>query len=348
MSSLISLVVVDQEPRVDSRLIAEQLGVKNINTRELVDQYQSDFEEFGQLPFQTEVGKRHQGGGNPEKFYLLNEDQSYLLLAYSKNTDQARDLKKRLVRSFGEHRRALTVSIPTIALPVTESSLVLDYLGIPIRFLIDASGQWQATYKDVATALGYAGDAYTAAHLLLKNSIRPRDRQLKHPLYGDLISLSGLETTFVQLERSRPYSLERADAALQFRDWLARVAAPLVAQPASVGRLLSQNWTPPAGQLALAYDPDYQQTAQVLMLWHKVLGESPYRAADALALATGELAEALMEVARSRWFSTLFSAKRLGKWLSLRQGQPVDGLRITSVSDRGRKVRLWSVQQVSA
>lgn len=284
-------------------------------------------------------------GGRPTKEYALTLDMAKEL-SMVERTEKGKQARRYFIEC--ERIALQTVSIPTIALPVTESSLVLDYLGIPIRFLIDASGQWQATYKDVATALGYVGDAYTAARLLLKNSIKPMNRQLKHPLYGDLISLSGLETTFVQLERSRPYSPELADAALQFRDWLARVAAPLVAQPASVGRLLSQNWTPPAGQLALAYDPDYQQTAQVLMLWHKALGESPYRAADVLAVATGELAQALTEVARSRWFSTLFSAKRLGKWLSLRQGQPVDGLRITSVSGRGRKVRLWSVQQVSA
>lgn len=105
MTDLISLVVVDQEPRVDSRLIAEQLGVQHQNFRELIQNYQPDFEEFGILRFQTGEIK---GRGQPEKYVLLNEDQSYLGLTYTQNTPQARDLKKRLVRSFGEHRRALT------------------------------------------------------------------------------------------------------------------------------------------------------------------------------------------------------------------------------------------------
>ena len=152
MNDLISLVVVDQEPRVDSRLIAKQLGVKNINTRELIEQYLPDFEEFGLTRFETEVGKRRQGGGNPEKYYLLNEDQSYLLLTYAQNTEQARNLKKRLVRAFGEQRRATALpAVPT--LPVLEASLVLAFNGLPIRFLIDETGHWQATYRDVATAL---------------------------------------------------------------------------------------------------------------------------------------------------------------------------------------------------
>lgn len=104
MSDLISLAIVDDEPRVDSRLIASQLGVLHKNTRELIQQYQTDFEEFGKVPFKTEAsGKTNQ----QQKFALLNEDQSYLLLTYAQNTPQARELKKKLVRLFGEHRRAV-------------------------------------------------------------------------------------------------------------------------------------------------------------------------------------------------------------------------------------------------
>ena len=97
------------EPRVDSRLIAEQLGVEPINTRELIEQYQTDFEEFGSLPrFETEAVKVEGARGTKYvKFVLLNEDQSYLLLTYVQNTPQARDLKKRLVRTFGNYRRVL-------------------------------------------------------------------------------------------------------------------------------------------------------------------------------------------------------------------------------------------------
>lgn len=105
MYALTARVIIDHEPRVDSRLLAEQLGVEHRATRQLIQQYQSDFEEFGQLTFEMEVGERIQGGGNPIKFSLLNEDQSYLLLTYVQNTLQARELKKRLVRTFGAYRR---------------------------------------------------------------------------------------------------------------------------------------------------------------------------------------------------------------------------------------------------
>lgn len=103
MNDLISLVVIDQEPRVDSRLIADQLGVKHINTRELIEQYLPDFEEFGKARFQTEASGRT---NQPQKFYLLNEDQAYLLLTYSQNTPHARALKIKLVKAFSAHRQA--------------------------------------------------------------------------------------------------------------------------------------------------------------------------------------------------------------------------------------------------
>lgn len=126
MTTQLQLSIIDQEARVDSRLIAKHLGTHPKNTRQLIDQYRSDFEEFGQLPFETEVGKRPQGGGTPQeevspfetdkplkenlggrpqKFYLLNEDQAYLLLTYSQNTPKARTLKKAMVRAFNQSRR---------------------------------------------------------------------------------------------------------------------------------------------------------------------------------------------------------------------------------------------------
>lgn len=116
-ADLISLTVVNGEPRVDSRLIAEQLGILHKNTRELIQEYLGDFEEFGKVPFETEAsGKTNQ----PQKFVLLNEDQSYLLLTYAQNTEQARALKKRLVQSFGEHRRRQATPIPVF--PITRQS----------------------------------------------------------------------------------------------------------------------------------------------------------------------------------------------------------------------------------
>lgn len=105
---ILVLTLVEGTPRIDSRLIAAELGVEHKATRQLIQQYLADFEEFGKVPFQMEAsGKTNQ----QQKFALLNEDQSYLLLTYSQNTEQARQLKKRLVRSFAEYRKPQQVPL---------------------------------------------------------------------------------------------------------------------------------------------------------------------------------------------------------------------------------------------
>jgi len=100
----ITLTQSQGEPRVDSRVLAEQLGTKHKSSIELIDKYADKIRRFGHLPFQTEVGKRAQGGGKAERFALLNEDQAYFLLALSRNTERVVELKSSLVMAFREAR----------------------------------------------------------------------------------------------------------------------------------------------------------------------------------------------------------------------------------------------------
>jgi len=95
------------EPRVDSRLIAEQLGNQHESTMRLVKAYPADFQQLGILRF--EIGEIA-GRGQPEQYALLNEDQSYLLLTYSRNTAKVRALKIGLVKAFREARDRASVS----------------------------------------------------------------------------------------------------------------------------------------------------------------------------------------------------------------------------------------------
>lgn len=103
-NSTIALAEKRGEPRVDSRLIAKQLGVEHRASMQLIRNYKADFGELGVLTFQMSKPARPTGG-RPERYALLNEDQSYLLLTYSQNTPQARQLKIKLVRAFSEARR---------------------------------------------------------------------------------------------------------------------------------------------------------------------------------------------------------------------------------------------------
>ena len=99
------LTLVKNERRADTRLLAKHLGNQHKNVFELVKNYNADFEQLGKVTFQTEALP----SGQLEKFALLNEDQAYLLLTYSRNTAKVRALKIKMVAAFRDARRAAEV-----------------------------------------------------------------------------------------------------------------------------------------------------------------------------------------------------------------------------------------------
>lgn len=105
MSNIIQLKAVNHEPRVDSVEIAEHLGVAHKAAIQLVRRYADDFRELGALPFEM-APFATLGGEQSRQVALLNEDQCYLLLSYSRNTKRVRSLKLALVKAFGQARRA--------------------------------------------------------------------------------------------------------------------------------------------------------------------------------------------------------------------------------------------------
>lgn len=99
-------LVGKDEPRVDTRILADYLCLQHRSIFALVKRYEGDFQELGKLRFQIAplIGSRT---GQKEHFALLNEDQSYLLLTYSRNTARVRALKVELVKVFKQARNAL-------------------------------------------------------------------------------------------------------------------------------------------------------------------------------------------------------------------------------------------------
>lgn len=106
----LTLVSGKGEPRVDSRVLAAGLRNQHKNVLELVERYRSHFARFGVVPFQTEK-PTGSSGGRPERFALLNEDQSFFLLSLSRNTDHVVELKASLVAAFKEARAGAGVAL---------------------------------------------------------------------------------------------------------------------------------------------------------------------------------------------------------------------------------------------
>lgn len=105
----VTLTTTTTEARVDSRTVARGLKNKHKAVLNLLDRYENVFRQHGQLTFKKEVGEREQGGGNPERYALLNEDQAYLLLSLSRNSETVVALKSKLISAFGHARRAADI-----------------------------------------------------------------------------------------------------------------------------------------------------------------------------------------------------------------------------------------------
>lgn len=93
------------EARLDSRVLAERLGVHHQNLFEMFKKHQSDFEQLGKVRFETGPSNRSRTG-QTVKFAQLNEDQCYLMLTYSRNSPRVRQFKVELVKAFREARSA--------------------------------------------------------------------------------------------------------------------------------------------------------------------------------------------------------------------------------------------------
>ena len=93
---------------VDSRLVAQELGIEHENFIETVKKYQKQAEQaFGVLRFET--GKPTGGslGGRPGKFVFLTEEHATFYMALSRNTPEVVQLKIRLIQAFSEAKRLL-------------------------------------------------------------------------------------------------------------------------------------------------------------------------------------------------------------------------------------------------
>jgi phage regulator Rha-like protein len=90
---------------VDSRLIAERLGVEHDNFLQTVQSYQTQIEQvFGILLFETGKIK---GRGRPSRHALLTEDQATFVMTLSRNTPEVVQCKIDLVHSFSNAKKLL-------------------------------------------------------------------------------------------------------------------------------------------------------------------------------------------------------------------------------------------------
>lgn len=194
-SQLVQAIGKD-EPRIDTRVLAEHLGSKHHSVFALVKKYQDDFQTFGKVRFQIEP-LANSKTGQKERFALLNEDQSYLLLTYSRNSKRVRPLKVKLVKAFSEARKAAsqhdTEYLPTYHALHDQIKEVGGGRFQHINFnraINHAVGIEPETRSQVAVPIK---SAVVVAQMMAVQSISQSDGDLKHA-YKDLKEQLGVLT----------------------------------------------------------------------------------------------------------------------------------------------------------
>jgi phage regulator Rha-like protein len=106
MSNL-TVIKIDDSLVVDSRLIAEDLGIKHKNLFQNIRNHQTAIEYFGQLRFKNETVYNSVGAGNEVAFCYLNEEQATFVMTLSRNTPKVIKCKQNLVRAFSDAKKVI-------------------------------------------------------------------------------------------------------------------------------------------------------------------------------------------------------------------------------------------------
>ena len=94
---------------VDSRLVAENLGIGHKNLLATIDKYSQRIESaFGKIAFETRKSQR----GKAIRFAWLTEDQATFLMTLSRNTERVVQCKQKLVSAFSKAKKILVETIP--------------------------------------------------------------------------------------------------------------------------------------------------------------------------------------------------------------------------------------------
>jgi phage regulator Rha-like protein len=100
---------------VDSRLIAQELGIEHRALLQTLDKYLDKIQGFGVVTFEMSKPSEGSKGGRPERVAYLSEDQATLLMTFSRNTERVVECKVALVKAFSEAKRVIKEAIPAQA-----------------------------------------------------------------------------------------------------------------------------------------------------------------------------------------------------------------------------------------
>lgn len=159
------LVVIQHDiPLADSRIVADQLGVEHRSFFSLIVEYQDEVEQdFGKVRFEiAPSGKTNQ----PLKYALLTEDQTNTYMSYSRNTEQARSCKRKLVKAFSDAKKIIAQLLAGKSLSYSDHindvhRSIRDY-NMPLADILRFTVEERANGIAISGILREMGFAYNA------------------------------------------------------------------------------------------------------------------------------------------------------------------------------------------
>jgi hypothetical protein len=124
---------------VDSRLVADKLGIAHKNLLATIEKYLDRIQSaFQVIAFETRKSER----GKPERFAWLTEPQTTFLMTLSRNTDEVVQCKLELVEAFEKAKQVIkevipahteeSTATPSPSLPSVRERLEVIRLGIEL------------------------------------------------------------------------------------------------------------------------------------------------------------------------------------------------------------------------
>lgn len=111
---------------VDSRLIADELGIEHRTLMQTIKKYLTEIQEFGQVTFENATVTNSVGARNAVIFCYLNEEQTTFLMTLSRNTSQVIACKRNLVKAFSQAKQIIKEVIPAQSERIQELKLELE------------------------------------------------------------------------------------------------------------------------------------------------------------------------------------------------------------------------------
>lgn len=114
---------VNGEARVSSKVISENVDKDHSSVTKTIKNEMEHLEEFGQVGIEFQVEST---SNNPEKIYMLNEEQATYLLTCMRNNDKVRVFKKGLVKAFSSLKKQHLKQTVSNAIGIKEEFEILQ------------------------------------------------------------------------------------------------------------------------------------------------------------------------------------------------------------------------------